>query len=105
MFRVLLLVVLSSGFVLQVQRLEATEAWDAANTHAVIIGVTRWKADLTKYPRRHRKDKELRELLIQRGTPAKQISMLLDSEATLENIRQTIKSSLSATNANSTLLI
>ena len=105
MFRVLLLVVLSSGFVLQVQRLEATDAWDAANTHAVIIGVTRWKADLTKYPRRHRKDKELRELLIRRGTPAKQISMLLDSEATLENIRQTIQSSLSATNANSTLLI
>mgnify|MGYP001170267821 FL=1 len=105
MFRVLLLVVLGSGFVLPVQRLGANDAWDAADTHVVIIGVTRWKADLTRYPRRRRKDKELRELLIQRGTPPKQISVLLDSEATLENIRQTIKSTLLATNANSTLLI
>ena len=69
MFRVLLLVVLGSGFVLPVQRLGANDAWDAADTHVVIIGVTRWKADLTSYPRRRRKDKELRELLIQRGTP------------------------------------
>ena len=105
MFRVLLLVVLGSGFVLPVQRLGANDAWDAADTHVVIIGVTRWKADLTSYPRRRRKDKELRELLIQRGTPPKQISVLLDSEATLENIRQTIRSTLLATNANSTLLI
>ena len=105
MHRVLLMVVLGGCVLLPGQASDAIDSWDPANTYAVIIGVTRFESDLTKYPRRHRKDRELRDLLIQRGTPPKQISLLLDSEATLENIRQTIKSTLSAASANSTLLI
>jgi hypothetical protein len=105
MHRVLLLVVLGGCVLLPGQASDAIDSWEPANTYAVIIGVTRFESDLTKYPRRHRKDRELRDLLIQRGTPPNQISLLLDSEATLENIRQTIKSTLSATSESSTLLI
>jgi hypothetical protein len=103
--RALPLVFLISAFCLSERTLKAVEFWEPAETHAVIIGVTRWEADLTKYPRRHRKDEELRDLLVQLGTPPKQISLLIDNEATLASIRHAIESTLEATNSESTLLV
>ena len=105
MVRVLQLALLSVLFILPYPSSKATEGWKPANTHAVIIGVTRWQADLTRYSRRHRKDRELRDLLVQRGVPVENISMLLDSQATLANIRQAINSHLLKTTSESTLLI
>ena len=105
MHRALPLVFLISAFCLSERALKAVEFWEPAETHAVIIGVTRWEADLTKYPRRHRKDEELRDLLVQLGTPPKQISLLIDNEATLASIRHAIESTLEATNSESTLLV
>ena len=99
------LVILISAFCLSERTLKAIEFWEPAETHAVIIGVTRWEADLSKYSRRHRKDEELRDLLVELGTPKEQISLLLDNEATLANIRQAIESTLAATNSKSTLLV
>ena len=99
------LVFLISAFCLLERTLKAVEFWEPAETHAVIIGVTRWEADLRKYSRRHRKDEELRDLLVELGTPREQISLLLDNEATLVNIRQAIESTLAATNSKSTLLV
>jgi len=99
------LVFLISAFCTSERALKAVECWAPAETHAVIIGVTRWEADLTKYPRRHRKDEELRDLLVKLGTPREQIALLLDNEATLANIRQAIESTLAATNSKSTLLV
>ena len=96
---------LISAFCLSERTLQAVEFWEPAETHAVIIGVTRWEADLSKYPRRHRKDEELRDLLIKLGTPREQISLLLDNEATLANIRQAIEVTLAATDSKSTLLV
>ena len=99
------LALLISAFCVSEQTLRAVECWEPAETHAVIIGVTRWEADLSKYSRKHRKDQELRDLLVQLGTPTEQISLLLDDEATLPNIRHAIESTLAATNAKSTLLV
>ena len=56
------LVFLISAFCLLERTLKAVEFWEPAETHAVIIGVTRWEADLSKYSRRHRKDEELQYL-------------------------------------------
>lgn len=103
--RALPLVFLISAFCLSERASKAVEFWEPAETHAVIIGVTRWEADLTKYPRRHRKDEELRDLLVELGTPREQIALLLDNEATLANIRQAIESTLAGTNSKSTLLV
>ncbi|MDP7206328.1 MAG: caspase family protein, partial [Pirellulaceae bacterium] len=83
----------------------AAESWQPGKTHAVIIGVCKWKADLTRYSRRHRKDQELRDLLVKRGTPAENITMLLDSRATLVNIRRAIDETLRRTTGESTLLV
>ncbi len=83
----------------------AAESWQPGKTHAVIIGVCKWKADLTRYSRRHRKDQELRDLLVKRGTPAENITMLLDSKATLSNIRRAIDETLRRTTGESTLLV
>jgi len=83
----------------------AAERWEPGQTHAVIVGVCKWKADLTRYSRRHRKDKELRDLLIQRGTPTENITILLDSEATLSNIRKAIEDTLRKTTEESTLIV
>jgi len=83
----------------------AAERWEPGKTHAVIIGVCKWKADLTRYSRRHRKDEELRDLLIKRGTPTENITILLDSEATLSNIRKAIDDTLRKTTEESTLIV
>jgi hypothetical protein len=56
---------------------------DPAKTHAVVVGVLEWKHGLQGYPKRNRKDQELRDLLVRRGTPAANIALLLDKEATL----------------------
>src|SRR5437868_15253918 len=66
------------------------DEWEPAKTHAVIVGVLEWKSGLTPYPKRHRKDQELRDVLVQRGTPAENIELLLDREATLPKIRSAI---------------
>lgn len=83
----------------------ATDRWEPNKTHVIIVGVCNWEADLTRYSTRHRKDKELCELLIKRGTPTGNITMLLDSDATLSNICKTIDDTLRRTSEESTLII
>ena len=83
----------------------AAERWEPSKTHVVIVGVCKWEADLTRYSKRHRKDEELRDLLIKRGTPTENITMLLDSEATLSNIRKAIDDTLRKTTKESTLIV
>ena len=83
----------------------AIERWEPNKTHVIIVGVCKWEADLTRYSKRHRKDKELCELLIKRGTPTENITMLLDSDATLSNIHKTIGDTLRKTTEESTLIV
>ena len=85
--------------------LRAAEQWQPGKTHVLIVGVLEWEADLTPYPKRHRKDAELRDLLIKRGTPPENVTMLLDSAATLSNIRQAINATLRKTTKESTLIV
>ena len=81
------------------------DQWEPANTHALIVGVLEWEADLTPYSKQDRKDQALRDLLIKRGTPPENITMLLDSQATLSNIRQAIDDTLRKTTEGSTLIV
>ncbi len=71
----------------------------------MIVGVLEWKSGLTSYPKRHRKDQELRDVLVQRGTPAENIALLLDSDATLPKIRAAIANALNTSEKGSTLIV
>ncbi len=79
--------------------------WEPKKTHALIVGVLEWKNGLSPFPKRNRKDRELRNLLIKRGTPAENVTMLLGEEATLAKIRKAIAQTLSKTSKDSTLII
>ena len=81
------------------------QEWEPANTYALIVGVLDWEADLTPYSKQDRKDQALRDLLIKRGTPPGNVTMLLDSQATLANIRQAISETLRKTTRGSTLIV
>jgi hypothetical protein len=81
------------------------DEWEPARTHAVIVGVLEWKAGLTPYPKGNRKDQELRDLLVKRGTPADNIRLLLDKEATLPKIREAIAETLKKAGPRSTLIV
>src|SRR5687768_12656573 len=81
------------------------EEWEPAKTHAVIVGVLEWQARLTPYPKRHRKDQELRDLLVKRGTPAENIELLLDKDATLPKIRSAIEKTVNRAPKGSTLIV
>jgi hypothetical protein len=63
---------------------------EPAETHAVLVGVLEWKHGLSGYPKRHRKDQELRDLLVRRGTPAANVALLLDKDTTLPRIRAAV---------------
>ncbi|MCP4775309.1 MAG: hypothetical protein GY880_13825 [Planctomycetaceae bacterium] len=85
-------------------RLSASE-WKPGKTHALIIGVLEWESDLTAYPKLNRKDVALRKQLIERGTPPKNITMLLDSKASLTSIWDAIGETLDNVAEDSTLII
>ena len=82
-----------------------SQEWEPKKTHAIIVGVLDWKNGLTPFSKRNRKDQELRDLLIKRGTPAENVTMLLDQEATLPKICKAISQVLSRTAKDSTLII
>lgn len=81
------------------------EEWEPKKTHALIVGVLEWKNGLSSFPKLNRKDRELRDLLVKRGTPVENVTMLLDKEATLAKIRKAITQILSKTSEDSTLII
>ena len=80
---------------------------DPANTHAVIVGVLRYKHRkvLEGFPTKNRKDKELRDLLVKRGTPEKNIAFLKDKDATLEHIREAVTTTAKNAGPGSTLIV
>ena len=75
------------------------------NTCGVIVGVLKWESPaLRPFSARHRKDQELRDLLVKRGVPAKNLALLLDEQATLANIRSSLRKVAAAARPDSTLL-
>ena len=79
--------------------------WQPKKTHALIVSVLKWKHGLGSFPKRNRKDQELRDLLVKRGVPKENITMLLGKEATLEKIRKATVDRLGKTSTDSTLII
>jgi hypothetical protein len=78
---------------------------EPARTHAVIVGVLEWQHGLSGYSKKHRKDQELRDLLVRRGTPPANIALLLDRDATLPKIRDAVTRTARAAGAGSTLIV
>ncbi len=86
-------------------RVSAAEEWAPKDTYGVIAGVLKWeKNSAGSFSDRNRKDQELRDLLVERGTPAKNISMLLDEQATLAAIRRELKAVAEKAKPGSTFL-
>jgi hypothetical protein len=81
------------------------EEWEPAKTHAVLVGVLEWQNGLGGFSKTHRKDQELRDLLVKRGVLAENITLLLDKDATLPKIREAIAKTLKRTNSDSTLIV
>lgn len=81
------------------------EEWEPAKTHAVIVGVLEWKNGLGGFSKKHRKDQELRDLLVSRGVPEKNISLLLDKDATLPKIREAVDAAVKRAEKDSTLIV
>ncbi len=80
-------------------------SWEPEKTHALIVSVLEWKHGLSSFSKRHRKDQELRDLLIKRGTPAENVTLLLGKDATLPMIRKAITHTLNNTSQDATLII
>lgn len=81
------------------------DEFEPARTHAVLIGVLEWENGLPGFPKTNRKDRELRNVLISRGVPAENITLLLDAEATLANIRAALTNAVANAESGSTLVI
>jgi hypothetical protein len=81
------------------------DEFEPRKTHAVLIGVLEWKHGLTAFPKENRKDVELRDVLVRRGVPHDNITLLLDVEATLANIRDAVAKTVKQAPPGSTLII
>ena len=79
--------------------------WQPERTRVVIVGVLSWQdPSITTFPAQERKDQELYETLLRRGVPAGNISLLLDSQATRENILATLAAQAAATKREETFI-
>src|SRR5262245_38319778 len=75
------------------------------NTCGVLVGVLKWESPaLGSFSARNRKDQELRDLLVRRGAPARDLALLLDEQATLANIRRSLREVVSQARPGSTFL-
>src|SRR5262245_30602044 len=84
----------------------AAEELDPAKVYAVVAGVLRWQdaKSLSPFSARHRKDRELHELLLARGVPKEHTALLLDEQATLHGIRAALTRLAAAAPKDATLL-
>ncbi len=68
---------------------------DYSNTYVMVVGVLKWENGLSPFSDVNRKDKELYDLFIKLGVPKENMVIMLDEEATLENIKKEFESLLS----------
>lgn len=79
--------------------------WQPAQTQVVIAGVLKWeKNSLSSFSDRHRKDKELADVLRKRGVPAENLTLLLDDQATKQKILAALQERAKAGKRGSTFL-
>lgn len=71
----------------------------------VIAGVLKWEdPGIPRFSPRHRKDKELAETLVRKGVPKQNVTLLLDEQATLKQIRTALQERAGGARAQDTLL-
>jgi hypothetical protein len=95
------------AFFLAVSPVLRAADWQPENTCAVIVGVLKWESEakgITHFSDRNRKDQELVQTLLQRGVPKENVACRLDREATLENIRSSVRTLAAQAKPGSTLL-
>jgi len=81
------------------------EDWEPDRTHAVVTGVLSWSdKGLTPFPVKNRKDMELRDLLVRRGVPQEQITLLLDTDATRSAIVAALRTAAQRAKPGDTLI-
>lgn len=79
--------------------------WDPSRTRAVIAGVLTWQdPSIGTFAVENRKDRELYETLLERGVPAQNITLLLDTQATHQGILEALSHQLQATRPGDTFL-
>lgn len=77
----------------------------SASTYAVIIGVLNWQSPtLAGFSDRNRKDRELYEVLLERGVPAENMELLLDEQATRTRMWEALERTVTRAQSGSTLL-
>jgi len=84
---------------------QAGTDWDLASTQVLIAGVLKWEdPGITRFSPRHRKDQELADTLIRKGVPKENVTVLLDEQATLKQIRTVLQERAGGVKANGSLL-
>jgi len=84
----------------------AANEFEPQKTFVVIAGVLQWpsKNGVSGFATEHRKDQELYDTLEKRGVPKEQMTLLLDSEATIEGMRNALVSVLERTTPGTTFI-
>lgn len=83
----------------------AAERFDPANTYTVICGVLSWQdKGLSTYSTKNRKDLEFYNLLLKLGVPAENMSILLDKQATLDEMKTALKETAQKAGKDSTII-
>lgn len=83
----------------------AAERLDPASVYALVVGVLEWKdSSLSSFSKELRKDRELFDLLGERGVPNAQRVLLLDEKATTKRIRRELSRLARRTPPGSTFL-
>lgn len=78
---------------------------DSSDTYGVIVGVLQWEdPTVTSFPTADRKDRELYDTLYNLGVPESNMDLLLDEDATLENIKKSIENVCRRTKPSSTMV-
>lgn len=68
---------------------DAREALDPGKTRVLVVGILNWKdSSISSFATKDRRDRELHDLFENLGVPPDQTELLLDGDATLENIRK-----------------
>jgi len=79
--------------------------WNPKKTYAVIAGVLEWQdPKLTQFAKHHRKDQELYDVLRERGVPKKNMTLLLDGEATRAAVERAVEKTISRAPSASTFV-
>ncbi|MEM0924718.1 MAG: caspase family protein, partial [Planctomycetota bacterium] len=87
-------------------RAAETPRWSPENTFVLIVGVLDWQQQsLTTYPKSARQDVAFKNQLVARGVPPENISMVLDRDATLAAIQQSLTTIANRSTDDSTLIV